>query len=561
MLPTAFPAAARSDYDSAAAERKADLYFLEAMRRKALGDDDLYFSLMARAAALAPDKAGRETYEHAVRAMYLASLRSDSIALERHLGRAEGYFAKNTADTYAGAYLARVYAEMGRVDRALAIYETLEAGKPNSVTLVGNHADLLMNAGRLPEAVELYRRLEKTMGRNPALTQRIANVMVLQGDTVGALTEIDGFIAAFPRSVDALQLGASAAGILGQPERALQYVERALELDPSNGVTYYYAANVYKELGREQEYEDAIRGALTGDDLERDTKLELLRYYVSEVMDKADYGEKLAPIFESLVRQYPQDYRIRQLYMSYFTSLGKFEEGAEQLRLAIDIDPSNVEDFVTLTRLYGSASDYDTAIAVAREGIERFPAEIELYQLLSGLQLYEEDFAGAEATLRKSLEVAEITDSERSELYSLLGDLAQHYDSFGDPSEFYDKALELNMANDLAMNNYAYFIATSGGDLLKARDLISKAVLYNPESATYYDTYAWVCFKLGQLEDAKRYIDLAILSEKSAFDDEDPSLAELLMHAADIYSALGQKDKAEEYRSRALAIDPDAKSE
>ena len=76
-------------------------------------------------------------------------------------------------------------------------------------------------------------------------------------------------------------------------------------------------------------------------------------------------------------------------------------------------------------------------------------------------------------------------------------------------------------------------------------------MLYNPGSATYYDTYAWVMFKLGDLQEAKRYIDLAILSENDTSDQDVAEIsAEILDHAAQIYDALGQLEKAEEYRSR-----------
>lgn len=561
LLLAAATSAVRADYDSDAAERKADYLFMEAMRQKALGHDDLYFALMGRALELTPDKTGREAYERGVQETYMAGLRGDSVGFAKSLALSEGYFNAHPRDAYAGAYLARIHAETGNIDRALEIYEILEKEKPNSVALAGNHADLLVGAKRLDEAVEIYRRLEKTMGRSPAITQRISNVRIWQGDTIAAFREIDDLIAAQPRSVDALQLGASAASAFGMPEKALDYLERALALDPTNGTSYYYAANAYKLLGRNDEYDAAIRGALTGDDLEREAKLELLRYYISEVMDKDNFAESLAPIFESLVEQYSHDYQIRVVYMSYFAAQQRWAEAAEQLAQAIDIDSSNPIDFNTLTRLYVSADNMDAARSTVESGLKLFPDDVELYQLLSGLCINSGEYAAAADALNRALTIPVLTDTDRSMLYQSQADIAQLDSSVGNPTELYEKALELDPANDLAMNNYAYFLATSDGNLLRAKELISKAVLYNPGSSTYYDTYAWVLFKLGDLEEAKRYIDMALISDRSDVDPDNPQMAELLQHAGDIYSKLGLHDKAQEYWDRANQLDPGITSE
>lgn len=513
---------ARADYDADAAERKSDWYFMEAMRQKSLGHDALYYAMIGRAAELAPDPADRAVYERSIQDLYLSNALGDSLGLMQALAKSEVYFRANPGDTYAGSYLARVNAELGNHARTLEIYDILELEKPNDIGIVANHAEYLMRLNRLDEAVGLYKSLEKTMGRNPQLTQRIANIRAWQGDTLGALAEVDSLVAAYPRSVEALQLGAVAAGALNMPERVLSYTDRAIELDPTDGPAYYYAANAYKELGRQAEYEQAVRGALMGDDLDMEDKIELLRYYISEIKDREQLEPELAPIFSSLVSQYPQDYAVRKIYFAYLVSLRKLDEAAEQLQHAINIDATNPDDFDALARVYATIDNY----------------------------------SGAAAAINKALEFESLTDTERAEFYTSLGDLAQHDVAIGSPKDFYEKALELDRTNHLAMNNYAYWLSTSGGDLERAKDLISKGILYNPESATYLDTYAWVCYKLGQIEEAQRYIDKALTAT-----DADEDIAELLQHAGDIYNRAGDKEKAKEYWKRAKALDPEIKSE
>lgn len=553
--------AMRADFDADARERKSDWYFMEALRQHALGHDVMYYSMMGRAADLSPDPADRSVFERSIQDLFLSQSIADSLGVVQALKRAETYFNANPSDTYAGSYLARVNAELGNATRTLEIYDLLEREKPNDIGIVANHAEYLMRIDRLDDAVNLYRKLEKTMGRNPQLTQRIANIRAWQGDSIGALAEVDSLIAAYPRSVDALHLGAIAAGALGMPEQVIAYTDRALEIDPTDGPSYYYAANAYKELGRKEEYERAVHGALFGDDLDVDDKIELLQYYMSAIDEDQQLAD-LDKVFQSLVSQYPQQYSVRKFYFAYLASYRKYDEAAEQLQHAINISASNPDDFNVLARVYATAGQYAQAIKVAEEGMARFPGELEFYTIKSGCQLAQDDYAAAAATIRAALALPDLSDSEQAEFYSTLGDLAQRDPALGTPKEYYDKALELDRTNHLAMNNYAYWLSTSGGDLIKAKELISKAMLYMPDQSTYLDTMAWVCYKLGQIEEAQRYIDKALSTDGNDPDmADDPQMAELLQHAGDIYDRLGQRERAKEYWKRAKAIDADIKSE
>lgn len=544
--------AARADYNADATERKADYYFLEGLRQRTLGHEDLSTALMARALELNGDKSVREAYEVGGRLMMFGQQNRDSLVFARGLQLCEAYFDKHPDDIFAGSYLANYYAGVNRIDRAIAIYEILEQSKPDNVSLTANHADLLLGARRLDEATALYRKLEKNMGRNPALTKRITNVLVWQGDTLGALAEIDDLIAALPRSVEALQLGASAAAQFGRHDKALDYIDRAFALDPTNGTTYYYAANVYKTLGRDADYENAIRGAITGDDIELEAKIELLRFFINEEIDKEQGNAKIVPLFESLVSQYTHDYQIRYIYMSYLAAQNRWAEAAEQLAQAVSVSPENPADYIMLARLYGSADDIDGLLAATGEGLRHHPGVVELFQLRAAGFMRKDNLDAAASTIESALALDTVKTNDRSDLLRDLADIGQRRNISADSIVAnYEKALELNPENDLAMNNYAYWLATTeGGNLVRAKELIAKAVVFEPGSATYYDTYAWVCYRLGDLENARRYIDMAILFDKSEQEGNPESMAEMLGHAAEIYESLGLKDKADEFRTR-----------
>lgn len=555
ILLAALTLSAVADYDADLRQRLADYYFLEGVRQRAIGDESLSAALMQRSLDISGDKTSREAFELGSRLMLFGQTNIDSLQTARGVEFCESYFNANPTDIYAGSYIATFHAGNGNPDRAIEIYETLEKAKSDNTALLAGHADLLMRQRRIDEATAIYRRLERTLGRGTALTQRLVSGLLFQGDTIGALNEVDDLIATQPRSVEALHLGAYISTMLNRPEQGLGYIERAQVLDPTNGATYYHAASIYKLLGRDADYENAIRGAIEGDDLDVSSKVELLRYYIGEeLLPDGTGAEKIDPLFESLVNQYTHDADLRRLYASFLITQKRYFEAAEQMEQVIALSPAEPADYDMLARLYGSAGRLDNMIKATRLAISVFPKEIGFYELQAGAFSNDDQQERAVETLKRALAIDSLTDETRSDLYRDMADIAQA--SFAATADtiraYYEESLRLNPENDLAMNNYAYWLSEStGGDLLRAKELIAKVIIYDPGSPTYYDTYAWVCFKLGDLENAKRYIDMALLFDKSEQENSPEQLAELLSHGAAIYERLGQLDKADEYRARA----------
>ena len=116
---------------------------------------------------------------------------------------------------------------------------------------------------------------------------------------------------------------------------------------------------------------------------------------------------------------------------------------------------------------------------------------------------------------------------------------------------YYDRALEVNPDNLLALNNCAYYLAETGQDLDKAEKMSAICVRQQPDNDTALDTYAWIFFKKKDYKSAKEYIDRAL-----ALESEDPQ-ADVLHHAGDIYYMNGDHKAAVDFWERALKLDPD----
>ena len=74
----------------------------------------------------------------------------------------------------------------------------------------------------------------------------------------------------------------------------------------------------------------------------------------------------------------------------------------------------------------------------------------------------------------------------------------------------YDKVLELEPGNAYVLNNYAYQIATNGGDLQKAEQMSAMTIKAEPSNPVYLDTYGWILHLRGKDDLAKIYLERAL---------------------------------------------------
>ncbi|MBQ5353415.1 MAG: tetratricopeptide repeat protein [Alistipes sp.] len=81
--------------------------------------------------------------------------------------------------------------------------------------------------------------------------------------------------------------------------------------------------------------------------------------------------------------------------------------------------------------------------------------------------------------------------------------------------------------------------------------IAKKANEISPNNATYLDTLAWVYYKLGEYEEAKR-----VMQQAMSFDKE--KSPELALHYGDILDALGSTFMAQTYWRKALEWGADA---
>ncbi|MGB1110552.1 MAG: tetratricopeptide repeat protein, partial [Gammaproteobacteria bacterium] len=113
------------------------------------------------------------------------------------------------------------------------------------------------------------------------------------------------------------------------------------------------------------------------------------------------------------------------------------------------------------------------------------------------------------------------------------------------------RVLEIDEDNVNALNALGYTLADRTERYEEALSLIERALEQRPEDAAILDSMGWVQFKLGNIEEAERYLRRAL---KADFDGE------IAGHLGEVLMQQGRQDEANAIWDEALERDPDDKA-
>lgn len=137
---------------------------------------------------------------------------------------------------------------------------------------------------------------------------------------------------------------------------------------------------------------------------------------------------------------------------------------------------------------------------------------------------------------------------ESAESYTQIADSYDKLEDIDKAEEYYKIALSKDADNPGANNNYAYFLSKFPERLSEAEVYSKLSIEKEPEIAAYLDTYGWILYKQGKIEDSLYYIILAA--------EKDPKNWEIFEHLGDIYFSLSDISNAENNWTKALKLDP-----
>lgn len=445
--------------------------------------------------------------------------------------------------------LSETFRRLGQIDNALAELNAILEFKPNDLDILFLIASVQSSQGRYQESNQTYDKiLDLTGSERSVHYQRFQNFTNL-GDADAAIDELEKLRMLSPGNLNTLHTLSQFYLENNQSDEAKQVLEDALQRNPRDPETLVSLSDIYINEG-DWETGGEILNSIVADPLVSEmNKVELIQYMLSRFsyeQGNEAYFETAQSMIETMVTGNNEFGLSHALAAEFYSMVEDYDKALVHLESTTELMPENEAAWRQRLQLLQMQNRYNETIAVGLEADQKVPDDALIQFFLGGAYFLTDDNANAIKWLKSASEMP-ARATLKSVILGTLGDSYASVDDWKSADEAYENALRYDSENDVALNNYAYYLAERDKNIDEAREMAEKALSINPNNSAYLDTMGWIFFKMGEYEKAKEYIEASLNTGSAS--------AEVMEHMGDVYEKLGDFKKARHWWQKALEED------
>ena len=283
-------------------------------------------------------------------------------------------------------------------------------------------------------------------------------------------------------------------------------------------------------------------GMVWGQTLTKEQEQQFLYYYYeANRLILLQETEKARPVVEFCYLLNPNDANINNYLGYYAKEDGKIPEMIAYFKKAYELAPSDywynynvlllqteikdkqleaINNLKAVAKANKRDEDVHAVLQKAYISLNLLPEALKVQDALDSIHGYNEQSAIQRYRLNTMMgknkqAILEIERylKEEPENYQFHVFRLQLYEQTKQPAdkliEAYESVLRFDNRNMMWLNNLAWNICISGGDLNKAEELSRTTIMAEPSNSIFLDTYAWILYKKGDYEGAWFYIQRA----------------------------------------------------
>ncbi|MDR1199463.1 MAG: tetratricopeptide repeat protein [Prevotellaceae bacterium] len=405
-------------------------------------------------------------------------------------------FALDSANFWYGRLVAQIGDLTGDIDLAVQIYQYL-------MTLANKDDDIAYSLGALycrqnqfDKALTLYDSLQNKSGFDERILFARQQIYYATGNNSAAMVEALRY---FERDTENPQANLLLAEVFvrgGNDSVALQYLERAHELDETYAAPLLVLAEMYRKKYEYDKFFGIIRKIAVNKFIPLSDKIE---YFIPALQfwQEARYRNEIESMIGLLAENYGNEWDFKQFYSSFLIQTDRHAQAMNLIDEELQQNKRNNYAWnMKIALLYYSRnlenvlSAIDTALVYSYEKSDFL---LQKASILYELKRYSEAISVLENTLKSSRNITTYKD-----MLALLGDAYHAVGNKKSAYRTYEKVLAIDTANIGVLNNYAYYLSEENRNLQRALEMSQKTINAQPENATFLDTYAWILHKLGR---------------------------------------------------------------
>lgn len=487
---------------------------------------------------------------------------------------------KGHAKEFEDAYLTvgDFYLRMGDGDSAIREYkEGIAQDSKRKATYNKRIIEVLMRQGKRNEAAEVNASILKDDPKDNDARGLSATFMLDRGDVSKALSELQSVVTSAPSNPVARYNLGRAHAAMGEIEQARQQFQKAIELRPDYVMARLSLAQLQTTRG---EFDAALKTAesvLAIDPGNVNARL----IESAALMGQKRYGDSRT-MLNNMAKAAPSSPDVQFQLGVVNLAEGKYKDAEEAFRRSYQLNPANSRGLMGQVETNMAQNKPDAAMALLQTESEKAPNRTDLLIALGNTAVRAGKYDLAVATYQKILPLVDKNPKALGDVYLRIGEtyrrkgdlpsavqalqkaregspsnavvlstLGTTLDGAGrraDAKQVYEATLKLQPDNPVVLNNLAFLLADTGGNLDDALTKANRAKQLMPQLFEISDTVGFIYLKKGLPDPA---IDI--------FKDlvnKQPNQAIFRFHLGLAYSQKGDKTRAIEQLKEALKYNP-----
>ena len=407
--------------------------------------------------------------------------------------------------------LISIYSDLKNWKRCIEIATNLQKLFPNKEEVYTMLASFYKETKQFDKAIAAYDHLETLVGINQNISFEKFQLYIILNNQKKGIAEIDKLVNKYPSESRYKVFRGDIYLQQKMPQKAFEIYQQVLKEDPQNALIYVSLSNYYKYTNEPEKALQAIVSALKSEQLDADTKVQVLGQYVEKLVHDSTKLSETENLFKMLVERYPMEEQVHGYYAVFLQYQKRIPEAISELESMININAKNDQTWMRLIQLYIGQKDYKQIVVTTDRAIKNLP-KLPLWYFYKGIAQFQlDDYNTALTSYKGGLPLVAANQPElKSDFYAQIADTYFKIEKKDSAFVNYEKALELNPTNMQVMNNYAYYLSLEKAHLKKAERMSAKTVEQEPKNSTYLDTYAWILFQEENVMLAKYYIERAV---------------------------------------------------
>ena len=456
---------------------------------------------------------------------------------------AERAYLADTTNRYYLEDYGRALVQGGEYSKAVSVFGKIvqKSTEPNDYRIL---AILLDGSRKTTEAIAVLDTAEVRFGRIPLLGRLRQYYLLKTGQTLAAEADAHKAIEEAPYLAENHISLAEIYSATRRDSLALASYKRAIAIDSLDVEPWLALGEYYQKRGDVGAYLTILERIFSNEQLPLQGKIEEWKSLSNDMNAYRKFYPQYDALIKRLYIRHPESKEVATSYAQHLILSGEVEEALRLCKQLIDYKKPNIEEFTRVIEIENHLNRPDSVRHYTDVALALFPHNTDLLHLRGALALQRKEFDDAIVLYNEALRHAD-NDTLRSSLWGAIGDVEHQRNEMKRCFKAYDKALRYHADNAMVLNNYAYFLSEDGKSLERALTMISRALALSQNNSTYLDTMAWVLYKLGRYDEAKKYMQQALSLDRQRS-------AELALHYGDILHALGEDFMAKTYWRKAL---------